>query len=402
MRFNEFTQNINEAPLTNTLYKYLDKKKDIILRKIKDSDPFTVKIKNKTFDVVIDPSEYGKAQQWLTHGREAGVKFKTVDGMTINAGSIVKTKELGGEEAGKREKIEQRQIASIAADLEKAKNGKSSIQLTVGDRVVQAARVEKEQGLVNGKAPKSDMTVIDEQGKAVAWVSLKGLHARWGGWTHLLQDENIKNWIARIKQETGNILNPKQSYGLHTNDEVKQKIVYGKKFGKTNNVENSRGISNVDCVLIGSTSIKKEGENFVLSANTVYTNGEIPTGDNDPYLVLRYTSGRTDAGFMNARAETNRKGEGRKVKWLDADVPADKTTDAEQPGETEVEQPDIKVPQTEPDPNLELPQPDPTVAEPDPNLELPQPDPQVEPADDNKEIQRLKTLAGNNKIAKQR
>lgn len=325
MRFKEFNQHLAEAPLAPGLFKYQGTKKDrvpIFLQKIEDGSPFKIKIKDKILDVVIDPSEYQKVADWVQNPT-GSLRLKTTDGLIIPLGYIIKTKEFGGEAAGQRERIEQDQIADIAKDLEEAKNGKSSIPLLVGDRVVQAARVEKEKGSVHGKAPKSDMTVIDEQGNPVAWVSLKGRPFRWGGWTHLLQVPEITNWLKRIKEETGGVFESKQSYGLHISDDVKTKIVYGKQFG------GDRGFSNVDCVLVGDTSIKKDGDNFVLFARTIYTNGEVPKGDDEPYLVLRYMAGRNDAGFKNARAETNTKSEGRKVKWLDSanqikDQPAQK------------------------------------------------------------------------------
>jgi hypothetical protein len=373
MRFNEFNEQLFEAPLGPGLFKYQGTKKDrvpIFLQKIEDGTPFKVKLKDKTIDVVIDPAEYEKVSTWMQNP-VGSLKLNTTDGMTIPLGAIVKTKEFGGEAAGRRERIEQDQIADIASDLEKAKNGQSSIPLLVGDRVVQAARVEKEKGTVNGKAPKSDMTVIDEQGNPVAWVSLKGRPFRWGGWTHLIHVTEVKNWLNRIKQETGTVLDPGQSYGLHISDDLKAKIVYGKQFG------GDRGFSNVDCVLVGDVSVKKDGEEFKLSAKTIYTNGEMPQGDDEPYLVLRYMKDRPDAGFRNARAETNTKSEGRKVKWLndDNDVTPEENPDIEKDS-TDIETPPEIDNSTQSGPNG-----------------LP-PEKFSEPVSEPDELSRLKTLAG--------
>lgn len=317
MRFSEFKEsNLTEAPLGTTgLFKYVGTKKDrvpVFLQKIKDKTPFTVKTKSGVDEVVIDPSEYDRVESWIKNPTP-NFKLKTIDDRIVPFGSIIKTKEFGGESAGQRERIEQGQIEGIAADLEEAKAGNPFVELLVGDKVVNAAAVEKERGTVNGRAPKSDMTVLDENGNAVAWVSLKDKTFRWGGWQHLHKVPEIADWLNRIEAITGRVFENGQAYGLHISDEVKQQIVYGKDFG------GERGFSNVDAVLIGWTNIKKQGNKFVLTSDTVYKNGDIPSGPHTPYLVMRFMNGRNDLGFKNVRAETNTVSEGRKVKWLDND-----------------------------------------------------------------------------------
>lgn len=316
MRFFEFSDSeLVEAPLgTAGLFKYQGTKKDrvpILLQKIEQQSPFKIRTKNGIEDFVVDPAEFEKVQTWISNPSGKLTLKSRDDDRMIPFGSIIKTKEFGGEEAGQREKIEQGQIGEIQQQLESVKAGNPSVMLKIGDRTVQAASVEKEKGLVGGRAPKSDMTIIDEQGKPVAWVSLKGRPFRWGGWQHLIKHPEIAEWIQRIKDVTGNELDHGQSFGLHIGDELKQKIIYGKDFG------GNRGFSNVDAVLVGDPIIKQSPDGFELSAGTVYMNGDIPAGGDEPYLVIRFMTGRTDAGFKNARAETNTRSEGRKVKWLD-------------------------------------------------------------------------------------
>lgn len=253
----------------------------------------------------------------------------TVPPGMIELNQLKKTKEFGGEPTGNREKIEQGQIQEISNQLERAKSGRPFIQLIVGDRTINAASVGKTPGNV-----KSDMTVFNETGKPVAWVSLKGHQFRWGGWTHLKNEPEISSWIERIKSETGKTLEPGQSYGLHIGKNLTNRIIYGKNFET-----GERGISNVDCVLAGDPNIKPSGEMFILTASSVYKNGDFPEGSHSPYLVIRYMQGRTDAGFLNARAETNTASEGRKVKWLDAagnPEPAQKNVSLELPAPTKV------------------------------------------------------------------
>ena len=316
MRFFEFIDaKLDEAPLGTTgLFKYRGKKKDrvpVLLQKIEKGTPFKVSTKSGPIDIVINPSELEKVKQWIENPT-SNLKLKTTDKTypIIPFGAIIKTKEFGGEETGQREKIEQGQIGEIQSQLEDAKAGQPNIKLRVGARTVDAAAVEKERGSVNGRAPKSDMTVLDGEGNPVAWVSLKGEPFRWGGWMHLAKTPEIAEWLARIRKVNNGVFEPGMSFGLDVSDELANKIVFGKEFG------GKPSISNVDLVLIGDVSIQQGN----LTANRLYANGKTPSDSDKPYLVMRFMDGRTDLGFKNVRAETNTTSEGRKVKWLNSDA----------------------------------------------------------------------------------
>lgn len=309
--------NLVEANLSyKELNKYPGIPKDRIptfLEKIITGSPFTL---IDGSEVVIDQSEYDKVASWLEGGGKDGkLTLTTDDGRVLPLSAFQKTAEFGGEPAGNREIIEQGQIEGIAKELEAAKAGAPFVKLKVGNKTVKAASVGKTEELANGRAPKSDMTVYDENNNPVAWVSLKDLTFRWGGFQHLANQPDIKDWLNRVRREThGGIFKPGDAFGHHIPDEIANLIVFGKNFGT-----GQTGISNVDAVLIGWTTVKKSGKQFILSADTVYANGETPKGEHEPYLVIRYMKDRPDLGFQNARAETNTKRETRKVKWLDKD-----------------------------------------------------------------------------------
>lgn len=316
MRAREFV--ITEAPIGQPgLFKYSDTPKDrvpIFLEKIIDGTPFRL---TDGRDVVIDPAELDKVTAWMqspSPRKPLALKLKDSDEY-IPFGSIVKTKEFGGEKSGSREGIEQGQIDGLSKELEKLKAGKPFIKLIVGKTPVHAARVAKTSELIAGRQPKSDMTVYDENDNPVAWVSLKGASfKKWGGFHHLVPTSpEIQAWIAKIKEITGGVLGPKQSFGHHIKDDlVKNKIVFGKDFG------GPFGISNVNVVLVGYVTIKSSGKgSYKLSADTIFSNGETPTGVYEPYLTVRFMTARPDIGLKNARAETNTKNETRKVRWLD-------------------------------------------------------------------------------------
>jgi len=321
MRFYEFQKKeISEMAAIGVsgLFKYRgDKKRDripIFLNKIKNSSPFTINTREGKVEVIIDPSELERVEDWIKQP-SGNLKLKTTSERypLISFNSIVKTPEFGGEAAFSREKIEQGQIAEIESQLENIKSGQPSVKLKVGNRAVDAASVEKEKASVSGRAPKSDMTVLDANNKPIAWVSLKGNHFRWGGWQHLATLPEIKQWMNRIRKINNGEFKPGMAFGLKISSDLANKIVFGKNFG------GSSGISNVDLVLIGDVKI----ENRELTASRSYANGETPAGADKPYLLMRYVFGRNDLGFKNVRAETNRSGEQRRVHWLNSDADVD-------------------------------------------------------------------------------
>jgi len=318
MRSREF---IFEVPLGHGgMFKYENNpKKDRVpkfLEKIKMQSPFTISTAAGEEEVVFDPSQYDEIAQHLAQ-KSTKFKLRTMEKppRIIPYSAIKKTAEFGGEGSFSRETQEQAQIADLSEKLENLKAGQPYIRLIVGqgstvNDAVNAARFEKTPGRV-----KSDMTIINENTEPVAYVSLKADNfKKWGGFQHLIGlYPIIKNWVNKIKEITGGELGPKQSFGLHlTDNTIKNKIVFGKDFGK------DFGVSNVNCVLIGNLSIVPAGEGvFKLTGDTVYVNGQTPTGVYEPYLAVRYMTARPDLGLKNARAETNTKNETRKVQWLD-------------------------------------------------------------------------------------
>lgn len=309
-----------EAPLGPGLFKYEGTPKarvPIVLQKIQDGSPFKVKTTQGVEDVVIDPAEAGKFDAWTKQTPRPPLKLRTAEEppREIPFGAIIKTSEFGGEESGKRTAIENAQIEGLAGELEviKQKTGKASVPLKIGQRVVQAASFAKTAELINGRAPKSDMTVYDEYGNAVAWVSLKADNfAKYGGWQHLINLPEIQEWLSKVREVTNGVFQSGQSFGLHPSDDIKKLVVFGKNF-----FSGQPGISNVDVVLAGYPKIVKAGRSYQLSAQNVFANGDVPSGNYEPYLVLRYALDRTDVGFKNVRGETNTKFEKRRVKFLD-------------------------------------------------------------------------------------
>ncbi len=300
------------ATLLSGLFKYNDSRdrRVKLLSKIARQEPVTVLLDKQLHQVVIDLKEYSNIAVWIHQQKTCRTRYtdkiQTLDSVIreINLGTIVKTKEFGGESSASREVIEQQQISEL--------NKKLPSRININNAEFNAISIIKSPTLSTGKQPKSDATVLDQQNNPVAWISLKGSQFRWGGWLAYKDNTLISQWLDKIYKLTNGELTPGMSFGLHltgaAGSAVMNKIMYGSNFGS------SPDDSNVDCVLIGNVGIDTTGNVF---ADTIYNNGDVPEPQHTPYIVLRYATGRNDAGFKNARAETNTLSETRRVVWLD-------------------------------------------------------------------------------------
>lgn len=254
-----------------------------------------IKTRNKVKIVVPSKDRFSTVDKLVASlpGSTAGADNKTV---SYNGGFIlVKPKETQG---GRLEKEEAQRNA--IDDLIKSKlNGQPFINLQVGNRSVQAS----------GAAParpgvKADIAIIDAAGNPVAWVSLKdGARAKdfgqWGGITHqpVWDHPEVQSFVNTIKQQFGEEFPRGATYGRPIEDSLLQlQSVYGKAYG------GEPGQSNVDMVLQGRPSLEQGNKgHYNLKGTVVFTNGQVPTGDYDPALIVRYIGDRGNAGIKFAR-----------------------------------------------------------------------------------------------------
>lgn len=248
----------------------------------------------------------------------------TPDGKQIkfdDATILVKPAEAQG---GRLEKEAGQLIAIDTAIKEKLKD-QPFINLVVGNRTVQAA------GAVNVSGnPKADIAIVDDQNNPVAWVSLKDgtspkSFGQWGGVDHLGKDPEVATFINNLNAHFGNEFPRGPTYGVEINNpRLKALTCFGKAFG------GEPGVSNVDLILQGHPVVKKgsKGE-FVLDGSHVWANGEIPSGEYEPVLMVRFSSDRSNFRINNARITAYPKG-GRPWKQL-PDVDKVDPTPAPQP-----------------------------------------------------------------------
>lgn len=227
----------------------------------------------------------------------------TLPGSTISANGkevhydgskiLVKPSEAQG---GRLEK-EEGQIIALDSAIKEHLNGQPFIKLAVGTKVVNAAGVTKVAGNV-----KADAQIVDNTGTPVAWISLKdGTTVRgfgqWGGVNHLGRDPEIVAFVQSLKTAFPDGIPRNGSWGVELkNPQLKALTVFGKNFGSDSN------ISNVDLVLQGHPTLKKGTRNsYVLTGAHTWHNGDIPAGEYEPVLMVRFAGDRNDFGIKNAR-----------------------------------------------------------------------------------------------------
>lgn len=173
----------------------------------------------------------------------------------------------------------------------------TAISLTAGNKQIRAAMCHQVAG-----SWKADAVIVDEHGKETAWLSLKDgrspLHfGQWGGISHLAKDPEVASFVSDLKQRFPEGLTAKSpTLGRPIkSDRLKAFTTFGKDFGKES------GKSNVDLILQGVPNITTVGDRLVLKGDHTWANGDIPEGDYEPILSVRYTTDRSDFGIKHAR-----------------------------------------------------------------------------------------------------
>lgn len=211
------------------------------------------------------------------------------DGSTI----LVKPSEAQG---GRLEK-EEGQILALDTAIKEHLKGQPFIKLAVGTRVVDAAGVAKVPGNI-----KADAQIIDQAGNPVAWISLKDGttpkgFGHWGGVDHLAQHKEVAGFVNAIKATFGTEFPRGPTYGVKIKDPTLKAITcFGKNYG------GAPGVSNVDLILQGHPTLKKGTRgSYVLTGAHTWYNGDIPEGEYEPVLIVRFSADRGNFGIVGAR-----------------------------------------------------------------------------------------------------
>ena len=272
----------------------------------------TKKISGFTTKVIVPASqryEVVKSIQDILPDAEISGDGKVVkyDGATIQ----VKPAEGQG---GRLEK-EEGQILALNNAIKDKLNGKSSISLVVGNRLVDAAGVSKVPGNV-----KADAAIINAAGHEVAWISLKDGNSpkgfgQWGGVSHLSREPEVADFIKKLKTVVGTEMPRGPTYGKEISSiNLKNLVVFGKNFQS-----GQPGPSNVDLVLQGHPKLETvTQDSYKLTGTHVWKNGDIPSDQYDPVMTVRFSADRNDFGIRFARITAYPK-VGRAWKPIDPD-----------------------------------------------------------------------------------
>ena len=193
---------------------------------------------------------------------------------------------------------ENEQVLSLKNQLLKLKGNSPFIELTVGNTKINAADITQ-----LGRGPKADLTILNENSRPVAWISLKCNRSRyffWGQFSDIKKLDSQFEWlnifVDDLRAVTGGQLKNGESFTLQIHDDILQKkLMYGKNFGSE-----KFGINNVNMVLIGNPNITKDQGGYTLTSDEKnYVNGESPIDNDIPVLMARYYGGMKGEGILD-------------------------------------------------------------------------------------------------------
>lgn len=291
-----------------------------LISKLQKGEPFVSAVNNKKVKITPDKKWFKDLKQ---NKKLTTTYILDASGNKIPLSALQKTKEFGGLDKSTTQK-EQVQLGSLKAQIEKLTK-KGPVHIKVGPKIYRnCVKAVNTPG-----TPKSDFEIVNLAGQPVIFISHKDGKSptgfkQWSGITdYINQYPEIQEFVSDVKTK----LNELQSFnqaeeflmvsGTYKrpiqSDELKARACFGKDFGSA-----KFGINNVTCILQGEVKLKPQGTYYVLTAEKVWLNGQIPgserynpeSGENvpddagyDPELVVYKGGGsmRFDQQVRNAR-----------------------------------------------------------------------------------------------------
>lgn len=235
--------------------------------------------------------------------------FKDEEGNEYGLDSLAKAPELGGKGAGSGTAVEDAELSDFKIHLEEivAQEG-APITVIVGNKAYSGiTTVATQKGF-----PKSDFNLVNAEGKPVVFISHKKAGAkgaspsdfiRWGGFTALADDPEVRRFVSALKSflEENNLDKlPSATAFIKEieSDDLVKKIVYGSEFGST------FGPENVQIAIQGAVRLEPTGDEgtYKLTGQHFYLNGEVPQGAYRPVLAGKYRSDRAMFGIPTLEA----------------------------------------------------------------------------------------------------
>jgi hypothetical protein len=310
LRFKNFLLEFKMKNPFNPL-KITDLRKDenrvlTFLRKIKEKEPFATV---RQGDVTIPVSEYDEVKLFMNaDGRfpkgGTNMMVQTSKGKLKIPGDFLKTGDFGGRGAGSGTNAETLAMNYFNENLNKIlqREGVPQIKLKINGRTVMCAAMVKTEGKFQGYEPKSDMTIVDDRGNPVAYISHKaGRSAKdyqqYGGLSDKALPTKYRNnpAVKKFMQD----VNRMRPEGLQSGDsfyrpikdqQLVKMMMYGPLYG------GKPSISNVDEFHLGNMNLKGSGEGpYTIESIHKGTNGEMPDGQFEAVFFIRFQARRGDA-----------------------------------------------------------------------------------------------------------
>ena len=321
--FRAYLDYLQERAMQPADLKLTDLRKDdarvaMFIKKVADGEKFSTK--DNGFDVVIDTDQLAAVKKFMkaddgVPALRTSLDVKTNKGTLKVVKDFLKTGEFGGRGKGSGTAAETSAMndfnEKLFALLKKLRD--NHVKIRINGRTVKVAEMQKTVGKFQGKEPKSDMSLVDPEGNVVAYISHKaGRKAKDyqqdGGISDAALPRNLRNnrEIKKFMQDVKKL----RPDGLKSGDSFYRPIkdkslvgmsMYGPEYG------GDAGISNVDEFHLGNMNLKPKGKNYEITSVHKGTNGDMPEGDFEAILFIRFQNRRGDARaagevVKNARA----------------------------------------------------------------------------------------------------
>lgn len=222
------------------------------------------------------------------------------NGGAIKLSQLEKTSDFGGKGAGSGTQVEEREIASLAKQIDELRGDEPFIMLKVANDVIEAAGVRKTPG-----TPKSDFEILDSKGNPVAFISHKDgspadpkKFGQWAGLTSFTDHPEVQKFAELVKKKypEGMTKGDTAIARVVSDTDLQKRAIYGKDWNK-----GSFGINNVTSVMQGPVRIVKTKDGYELQSLAEFYNGEDVPDAYVPILIARYSSDRNDFKLPHTR-----------------------------------------------------------------------------------------------------
>lgn len=289
------------AQLSASELRKYDWRPEVFIKKLSEQTPFELRGGKKvkfSYAPGVDKILRSGTNQDLNK-----LTFVGSDGNIYKISDVVKNAEFGGRGAGSGTFKEDRELASLNEQIERAKIeiGSATIPIKVRNQTFNIFAAVSTPG-----TPKSDFHLVDANGKEVVWLSHKDGKTekdfqQWGGLSQRSEPKvaahaETKKFIADLLSSFPEGLPRATTLARKIRDKKLQNMsAYGNEFGG----QFSR--QNVTLMLQGPVKLTKKGKYYEIEAFHTHFNGEPLTGGYEPVFMAIYKGDRSDYGVKGTR-----------------------------------------------------------------------------------------------------